>query len=132
MIENVLSEFDTTLQQEQSKSDSKTEIVESVWTNTGYINDFDRGSLFAGSDESDKSFNDFLIKFTSLLISTAKDGKPSNKNQKIFALLKSIIDLYYESLQMKPDDVKSNLKYIASIHGFVDSYVKSIKNKGII
>lgn len=129
MTENVLEELDI-------KEDAPAEVGDGeqvdenkrrdYWKKFDLLFDYDRGCMIAGAADGDGSVKEFLTKFILLLTLLAKNDNPSTKtNPVIFDLIKNSIDLYQESLKIKPDRIRDNAKFVAAVQGFVDQFVEN-------
>lgn len=127
-MENVLNELSFTSDETETKEEKKSadHPNKDIWRKVDLATEYDRGSMFSGSAEGDGTVKDFINKLGLLLIALAKNNNPNaNKSQKIYDIVKTSLDLYLDVVPIKADKAKDNAKFVASIQGFVDSFVSS-------
>ena len=123
-MENVLS--DLSLEEEKKEAPANgPESSRTYWKKLDLVTEYDIGSTIAGISTHDGSFKDFLTKFVNLLSSLSKNNtKQTTQTSKTLAVMKSVIDLYCDSIDTTHMKVKDNASIMASVQGLVDQFIK--------
>lgn len=123
-MENVLTDLE--IKPEPAKpTQIVTESPRDYWRKLDLVSEYDIGSTIAGMSSHEGSFKDFLTKFVNLLLSLSKNNaKPSIQTSKTLAIMKSVVDLYCDSIDTAHMKPKDNASIMASIQGLVDQFVK--------
>ena len=123
-MENVLS--DLSLEEEKKETPAnEPESSRTYWKKLDLVTEYDIGSTIAGISTHEGSFKDFLTKFVNLLSSLSKNNtKQTTQTSKTLAVMKSVIDLYCDSIDTAHMKVKDNASIMASVQGLVDQFIK--------
>ena len=123
-MENVLNDLSI---EEEKKEEPKqfNNDTRDYWRKLDLASEYDIGSTIAGISTHEGSFKDFLFKFINLLSSLSKNNtKQTIQTSKTIAVLKSVIDLYCDSIDVSHMKAKDNASIMASIQGLVDQFIK--------
>jgi len=115
------------------KKSGDSSPTETFWNKNGYGRDYDTGKLYGSmGNVNDGNINEFLTKFSNLLIvlinQYAKDSKTENTTySEAYDVFRSTLAMMVKMAGMNPT-VQNNARFLASMQGFFDGY---IKNTGI-
>ena len=99
------------------------------WTESDYRNEYERGALFAGLSNLENTISDFMVKMGNMMSSVMKDTS-QKFDQRTLDLLKLALSMYVESMQKSKQFTKrDHMRFVATMHGFVDQYVKNFKER---
>ncbi len=106
--------------------------LESFWQNKGLITYYQRGILLGNGDINNVNFKEFLKKFKKLLEEIIRDeliinNKTTEQFKDDFKVLEHVFNMIITHLSNEKI-VINNIKYLAIVQGFINSYINTIKH----